>query len=195
MTFNGVTGALLSDPARHSGAAVQTRGVLYGLHAGRFADPLVRALFFLSGLAGCAMVATGVIMWAVKERPKHARVRGAGRIGFGLRLVDGLNLGSIAGLMMAMAAFFWANRLLPVALPTRSMWKIQLGLGGSLFALLPDLNAATGGAGLATSLADGIWPVAGFDLVTLALGLMLLYAATRLRRVAAPALQLAHGAA
>lgn len=221
ITFNGVTGAMVSDPAKQSGAAVQTRGVLYGLHVGRFADPLVRALFFLSGLAGCAMVETGVLMWAVKERPLHAKRLGRGRIGFGLRLVDGLNLGSIAGLMLAMAVFFWANRLLPVAtagradteiawfftawgmtaiaafaMPTRPMWKIQLALGGAGFALLPVLNVATGGAGLITSIGNGIWPIAGFDLVTLALGLTLLYAAARLR--SAPStnkLPLARGAA
>jgi uncharacterized iron-regulated membrane protein len=221
ITFNGVTGAMLTDPDKQSGGAVQTRGVMYGLHVGRFADPLVRALFFLSGLAGCAMVATGVIMWAVKERPKHAKKLGHGKIGFGLRLVDGLNLGSIAGLMLAMAAFFWANRLLPVAttgrpdaeiawfftawgvafvaalvLPTRPMWKLQLALGGLGFALLPVLNAATGGAGLFASVGHGIWAIAGFDLVSLALGLLLLYAAARLR--SAPAvkkLPLARGAA
>jgi uncharacterized iron-regulated membrane protein len=206
VTFNGVTGAMLTDPGKQSGAAVQTRGVMYGLHVGRFADPLVRALFFLSGLAGCAMVATGVIMWAVKERPKHNKKHGKGRIGFGLRLVDGLNLGSIAGLLLAMPVFFWANRLLPatmpqrpeaeiawffmawgvafvaaLAWPARPMWRLQLGLGGALFALVPVLNAATGGAGLATSLAEGIWAIAGFDLVCLGLGLMLMYAAARLR--------------
>jgi uncharacterized iron-regulated membrane protein len=221
MTFNGVTGALLSDPSKTSGSAVQTRGVMYGLHVGRFADPLVRALFFLSGLAGCAMVATGVIMWAVKERPKHAKMLGPGRVGFSLRLVDALNLGSIAGLLIAMPVFFWANRLLPVAMPqrpeaeilwfftawgiaalaafampNRPMWKFQLALGGILFALLPVLNAATGGAGLLTSLGQGIWPIAGFDLVSLALGVMLLYAAAKLRSVpAVKKVQLAGGAA
>jgi uncharacterized iron-regulated membrane protein len=221
ITFNGVTGTMLTDPGKQSGGAVQTRGVMYGLHVGRFADPLVRALFFLSGLAGCAMVATGVIMWAVKERPKHAKKHGAGNIGFGLRLVDGLNLGSIAGLMLAMAAFFWANRLLPVQMaqrpeaeiywffmawgvavvaalvwPTRPMWKIQLALGGVLFALLPVLNAATGGAGLVTSIGNGIRAIAGFDLVALGLGWMLLYAAVRVRMApAVKKLPLARGAA
>ena len=37
-----------------------------------------------------------------------------------------------------------------------------LAIGGALFALLPVLNAATGGAGLATSIAHGLWAVAGF---------------------------------
>lgn len=205
LTFEGATGKLLAGAGREHGGAVQTRGVMYGLHVGRFADPLVRALFFLSGLAGCAMVATGLLMWAVKERPKHLKARKDGSIGVGLRLVDGLNVGGIAGLLLAMPVLFWANRLLPVggsgrpdleiacfftawgiaalaglAWPTRRMWRLQLALGGVLFALLPVLNAATGGAGLAGSLAHGIWAVAGFDLVSLLLGLLLLYASSRL---------------
>ena len=205
LTFDGVSGRLLPDPGRASGGAVQTRGVMVGLHVGRFADPLLRALFFLSGLAGCAMVATGLLMWAVKERPKHLKLRKDGRIGLGLRLVDGLNLGGIAGLLLAMPVLFWANRLIPaggagrpeleiacffsawavaavagLACPTRGMWRLQLALGGALFALLPVLNAATGGAGLASTVAHGLWAVAGFDLAGLLLGALLLYASLRL---------------
>jgi uncharacterized iron-regulated membrane protein len=205
LSFDGASGKLVSDAQAQAGGAVQTRGVMYGLHVGRFADPLLRALFFLSGLAGCAMVATGLLMWAVKERPKHLKARKDGSVGFGLRLVDGLNLAGIAGLLIAMPAFFWANRLIPtggsgrpdleiacfftvwgiaalagLALPTRAMWRVQLALGGLLFALLPLLNGATGGAGLTTSLAYGLWSIAGFDLVTLALGALLLYASWRM---------------
>ena len=205
LTFDGVSGRLLSDPARTSGGAVATRGVMYGLHVARFADPAVRALFFLSGLAGCAMVATGVLLWAVKERPKHLKTR-AGRIGIGLRLVDGLNVGGIAGLLLAMAAYFWANRLVPsgiagrpdveigwffgvwgaallagLAWPLRRTWQVLLTLAGLAFALLPALNPLTGGAGLASSLRLGLWAVAGVDLVALALGLALLGAAWHLR--------------
>ncbi|QJE02123.1 PepSY domain-containing protein [Massilia forsythiae] len=223
MTFDGVSGTLQSRTGEN-GAAVATRGVMVGLHVGRFADPLLRALFFLSGLAGCVMVATGLLMWAVKERPKLAKLRKQGEAGFasgvGLRLVDGLNLGAVAGLPLAMAAFFWANRLLPNAvaqradaeigwffavwgvaalaallLPRRWMWQLQLGLGGLLFALLPLLNAATGGAGLARSIGMGLWAVAGFDLVTLLLGLALVAAALRLRRTPARAVRLAGSAA
>jgi len=219
VTFAGATGAVNSAPG-HDGGAVQTRGVMYGLHVGRFADPLVRALFFLSGLAGCAMVATGLLMWAVKERPKHLKARKDGTVGFGLRLVDGLNLGGIAGLLLAMPVFFWANRLVPVgaggrpdveiacfftawgiaavaglAFPQRWMWRLQLALGGALFALLPVLNAATGGAGLATSIGQRLWAIAGFDLVSLFLGALLLYASFRLGTRTAPKARLAGSAA
>ena len=35
----------------------------------------------------------------------------------GYRIVEVLNTATVAGLLMAVAAFFWANRLLPLALP------------------------------------------------------------------------------
>jgi len=208
MQFNGVTGAQIGTFGDVPKAAAETRGVLYGLHIGRFADPLLRALFFLSGLAGCLMVATGLLLWAVKERQKFAKtLKQGGRIGFGLRLVDGLNLGAIAGLPMAMAAFFWANRLLPLDVadrgeaeirwffivwgagavlgllrPTLRMWQAQLALGALLFVLLPVLNAFTGPAPLTVSLRSGPGAVAGFDLVVIALGLGLACAAWLVER-------------
>jgi len=203
MLFDGTTGRLLSTAGDVEGPAVQTRGVLYGLHIARFSSPLLRGLFFLSGLAGCAMVATGLLLWAVKERQKYAKaLKHGGRIGFGLRLVDGLNIGAIAGVPIAMAVYFWANRLLPVGLaerataeigcffaawglaavaglawPARRMWQAQLAVGGALFAGVPLLNAFTTDTPVWAAMAAGLWRVAGFDLVCLALGLALLAAA------------------
>lgn len=203
MTFDGTSGQLLGRAGEDIAPASDTRGVLYGLHIGRFAHPLLRWLFFVSGVAGCVMVATGLLLWSVKERQKYAKARAlGGRVGFGLRLVDGLNLGAIAGLPLAMAAFFWANRFVPVGIaerpateitcffwawglaavaglawPGRRMWQIQLALGGLLFALLPVLNPLSGGMGLLTSLPAGAWRIAGFDLTAAALGAGLLAAA------------------
>lgn len=199
LVFDGTTGALLSATGDGAGPATATRGVLVGLHVGHFAHPLLRALFFLSGLAGSAMVATGLLLWAVKERQKYAKaLQHGGHVGFGLRLVDGLNLAAIAGLPIAFAAYFWANRLLPVGLadraqaeitcffgawalaavaglawPARRMWQAQLWTGAVLFAGVPLLNAATTDSHLGVSMAQGLWTVAGFDLVCLALGLAL----------------------
>lgn len=207
MTFKGDTGALLSVRGDDAPAAA-TRGVIYGLHVARFAEPWLRALFFVSGLAGCAMVATGLLLWAVKERQKHAKqIRHGQPIGLGLRLVDGLNIGAIAGVPIAMASYFWANRLLPLGLPdrqeaeitcffaawgvaavlglarsTRGMWRWQLMVGAALFALLPLLNAFTTHAHLGVTLAAGRWAFAGFDLTVLALGLGLATAAWVLQR-------------
>ncbi|KQP37134.1 PepSY-associated TM helix domain-containing protein [Pseudorhodoferax sp. Leaf274] len=203
MTFDGASGKLLGRAGEDIAPASNTRGVLYGLHIGRFAHPLLRWLFFVSGVAGCVMVATGLLLWSVKERQKYAKALAqGGRVGFGLRLVDSLNVGAIAGLPLAMAAFFWANRFVPVnmaerpateiacffwawglaavaglAWPARRMWQLQLALGGLLFGLLPVLNALTGGMGLGASLPAGEWRIAGFDLTALTLGAGLLAAA------------------
>jgi hypothetical protein len=210
MLFNGVTGALISITGEDLPPASATRGAMYGLHLGHFAHPLLRALFFLCGLAGCAMVATGALLWAVKERQKYAKVLAkGGHVGFGLRLVDGLNIAAIAGLPIAFAAYFWANRLLPVLVekraegeiswffmawaiaailahvsPTRRMWQLQLWLGAALLSGVPLINGltTTSHLGVALSQGKGLGAVAGFDLTVLALGLMLGYAAWSLGR-------------
>jgi len=201
MRFDGVTGALVATVGDTPTAASQTRGVMVGLHEAHFAGPLLRALFFLSGLAGCAMVATGALLWGVKTRQGQARALAAGaRQSFGLRLVDALNIGAIAGLPIAFAAYFWANRLLPVSMaqrpdaeihaffiawataavlaqlrPTRGMWRAQLWGGALMLAAIPVLNAATTDTHLGVTLLQGQGPaaVAGFDLTVLALGIAL----------------------
>ncbi len=203
LRYDAVSGALI-EASPLSGGATQTRGVMYGLHLARFADWGLRALFFLSGLIGCLMVASGVVLWAVKERPKHAK---SGKIGFGLRLVDALNIGAVAGLPIAFAAYFWGNRLLPVQMaersdaevnvffyawgaallaaflwPKRLMWAWQLYLGAAMFLLIPVINALTTHAHLGVTLRNGDWVLAGFDLVMLAFGAVLAYCALRMQR-------------
>jgi uncharacterized iron-regulated membrane protein len=202
LRLDAVSGTLL-DTSGEPGGASQTRGVMVGLHVARFADSGLRALFFVSGLIGCLMVASGVILWAIKERPKHLK---AGRIGFGLRLVDALNIGTVAGLPIAFATYFWANRLLPAGLPgreksealaffvawgaallaafvwpRRAMWSWQLYAGAAAFALLPVLNALTSDAHLLANLRRGDGVLVGFDLVVLALGVCLAIAARRMQ--------------
>ncbi|MFT4267115.1 MAG: PepSY-associated TM helix domain-containing protein [Xenophilus sp.] len=207
LLFDGTTGRLLRRSA-DPGGATQTRGVMYGLHMAEFARPLLRLLFFGSGLLGCLMVASGVVLWAVKERPKHQK---AGRIGFGLRLVDSLNIGAVAGLPIAFASYFWANRLVPVGIegraevevvvffwawagalaaafawPKRPMWVWQLYLGAALFAGVPLLNALTTHVHLGVTLPAGDWALAGVDLVCLFLGLCLGVAGWRMQHWQAP---------
>jgi hypothetical protein len=83
------------------------------------------------------MVATGALLWAVKTRQSHAkRIAAIGRVPFGLRLVEALNLGVIAGLPIAFAAYFWANRLLPVDMAQRSGMEIQAFFGAWAVAAL-----------------------------------------------------------
>ncbi|WP_379592923.1 PepSY-associated TM helix domain-containing protein [Teichococcus globiformis] len=185
IVFDGQTGQVISARGPGGGAS-ETRGVLYGLHIGRFAGPLLRALLILAGLAGTAMIATGCIHWAVKQRQQASR---RGHVGLGTHLVEHLNIAAIAGLPLAMAVFFWANRLLPLEMASRAEWEVhaffiawgacllhpllrrgrrawvdQFATGAALFALLPLLDGALTGRHLGNSLAAGDMLRAGFDL-------------------------------
>jgi hypothetical protein len=208
MTFDGGTGALIAASGS-GGPAAETRGVMYGLHIGRFAGPLLRALFVLAGLAGTAMVATGCVLWAAKRRQQAERTGGAG---FGTRLVEHLNVATIAGMPLAMAAFFIANRLLPLDLPARAEWEIhvffiawgacllhpllrrgrrawveQFAAGAVGFASLPLLDALVTQRHLWASVVAGDWVRAGFTLGLLATAALLAAIAWCLhRRQAAP---------
>ncbi len=190
MEFEGATGKLLH--VRDAvGAAAETRGVLYALHLGRFSDLTTRWLYFIVSFMGTAMVGTGLVMWSVKRRQK---LPDPARPDFGFRLVERLNIASIAGLSVAMTGFLWANRLLPLAMPARAQWEIhlffiawglallhallrparqawveQLWLAALLLALLPVLNALTTQRPLWHSLAAGDWVFAGMDLICWAL--------------------------
>ena len=186
MEFDGTTGKLLSV-RDHVGAAAETRGVLYALHLGRFSDTVTRWLYFIVSFTGTAMVGTGLVMWTVKRRQKLPDPQ---RPYFGFRLVERLNIASIAGLSIAMTASMWGNRLLPTTLAGRSNWEIdlffivwaatllhalvrpakaawveQLWAASALLFLLPLLNAVTTQRPLWHSLAQGDWVFAGIDLM------------------------------
>jgi uncharacterized iron-regulated membrane protein len=199
--FDGVTGVQKSLIGEEPSGVAVTRGALYGLHMGHFADAWLRVLFFICGLSGCVMVASGALLWAVKTRQKQAKAlaQGAART-FGLRLVDALNIGAIAGLPIAFAAYFWGNRLIPVGLPQRpqmeincffaawaiaavlaqlrpsmGMWRFQLSVGAAMLIGIPVLNVFTTHSHLGVTLFQGRgpWSVAGFDITVLLLGIAL----------------------
>ncbi|WP_377701717.1 PepSY-associated TM helix domain-containing protein [Pseudoduganella sp. UC29_71] len=223
MQFDGASGALLAQAGDDPSGAAATHGVMYGLHIARFAGPLMRGFLFISGLAGCAMVATGALLWAVKSRQRQAKaLKAGGKVGLGTRLVEALNLGAIAGLPIAYGAYFWANRLLPVGMaerpeteiawffiawgaamtlaqvrPDRLMWRLQLGAGALLLMGIPVLNVFTTSSHLGVTLLQSRGPaaVAGFDLTVFALGLLLACAARRLGRDAKAAGTARSGAA
>jgi uncharacterized iron-regulated membrane protein len=121
LQMGGTTGAVLAASKPES-AGVLTRGGMIGVHAGRFALLEMRWLYFLLGVAGTAMVATGLVLWTVKRR---TRLPDPERPHFGFRLVERLNVAFVAGMPLGMSAFLWANRLLPTTMVDRAAWEIH----------------------------------------------------------------------
>jgi uncharacterized iron-regulated membrane protein len=205
LVFDGVDGRLLSSTPANERGAKAFRDVMLGLHEALFAGPWLRVLFIVSGLLGCAMVATGLVLWTVKRRERVEKSRGDES--FGLRIVERLNVATVIGLPVAMAVYFWANRLLPLDLAGRAAWEMhalfiawaatfvhsacrpaarawleQCAVAALAYALLPLVNALTTQRGLAQSLPSGDWVMAGFDLGVLALGLSFSLLARHLHR-------------
>ncbi|GAB1146752.1 PepSY domain-containing protein [Shewanella algae] len=208
MVFSGTDGELLYSADNDISAAKATHDAMMSLHTARFSGPALRGLFFLLGLSGCVMIASGTLMWAVKIRQKQQKAISQGaKPSLGLRLVETLNLMFILGLPLGTVAFFYANRLLPASLPGRSqwevhsffilllisgllaiwrrdraMWRAQLAALTAALAFLPLLNALTSPANLLSNLAAGQWQLAGFDLLALAFAALGLFAFKRLGR-------------
>ncbi len=208
LVFDGSNGRLVHR-VDAEGAAARTYGVLYGLHLGRFAGPSMRWTLFGFGLAGSAMIATGLMLWVVKRRQQSARKQAAGATDWGMRIVETLNVAALAGLPLAIAVFFAANRLVPVsmagradvelqafftawaltlaiaaAVPARTGWRVLLALGALVYAALPVLNALTTHAHLGMTLPAGDWAVAGVDLGFLVTGALLALVAWKVPRAA-----------
>ncbi|MDO7840838.1 PepSY-associated TM helix domain-containing protein [Sphingomonas immobilis] len=203
ITYDGVTGKVIwaSPP---SGGAQVTAGAMIGLHAGRFGDYPMRWLYFLCGIGGSLMVASGLVLWTVKRREKLPDPE---RPHFGFHLVERLNVGVVGGYPLAIAGFLWANRLLPVGLADRAnaevntmfalwgavllfafvrkpvrAWAELLGLTGALLVALPVFDMIATPKGLPATIAAGDWVLAAADLTLLALGLCFGWAANRVRR-------------
>lgn len=206
LTFSAATGELLPDQRNHS-AIVQTGGVIYGLHQAHFASWPLRWLLFFSGLLGSAMIAAGLILWTVKRRLKDSA---QAKPSISHYVIERLNITAIVGLPLAMAAYFWANRLLPVALATRSNWEVrsffivwlltlihallrpwkqawreQLVVVTVLFMTLPILNMITEPrSSLLHTFLQGHTILAGFDVTVFGLGLLFACAAYRVMQPA-----------
>ena len=179
-----------------------TLSLLSDLHFAQFGSAALRWVYFLMGLAASVMIATGLVLWSNKRRKHHVERPGITRY----RVVEVLNVATVAGLPVAIAAYFWANRVLPLSLVDRPLWETRcffilwccclahsLLRGGSifawrdqlyaaavLFALLPLLNGLMTDGHLLMTVPKGEWAVAAFDLTALAAGLLLGWTSRRI---------------
>jgi uncharacterized iron-regulated membrane protein len=209
LSYHGISGELLYDSINQPHTPSSSKklyNVLTELHEGNFAGTALRFLYFLSGLMGAGMIATGMILWATKRREKAKR---SGENNLGLILVEYSNIGIITGLPLAIAVYFWANRVIPADLLNREHWEInslfiawaimlihpfilakkysyqtiwiqQLTLTSALYFLLPLLNAFTSDKNIISALLQKDWATAGFDLAMIIFGLCFAYAAHHL---------------
>ena len=129
MVFNGVTGELIKAP-EPSRTSQLTQRVLAGLHFAQFGGYPMRWLYFICGLISCAMIGTGLVLYAVKQR-KQAKANP-----HFLRVVESLNVAVVAGLSLACISLLWANRLLPAELAARQEWELRLFFGVWAFSWL-----------------------------------------------------------
>ena len=131
IAFDGVSGAVIAESVSPQPAAL-AYFVLNGLHTADFAAPLLRLLYALCGLMGAAMIASGLILWTKARAPSRDQ-----RSSRTVQIVRSLNIGVIVGLPFAIAAFFLANRLLPLGLADRAAFEVRTFFGAwFLFSLL-----------------------------------------------------------
>lgn len=200
LDFNGVTGQNITDESaklKNPSIPNGIYNVVTVLHEARSVDLALRWILFLSGVIGTIMIATGLILWCVKRAPQQQK---QGYKSLGYRVVEVTNIAAIIGLPIACAAYFYANRFIPADMDMRLNWEIRsffivwlltliyaifrshrqawlelLIFATIAFALLPIINPITGGQGLWSTIPNGQWVIATFDLAMWVLALLFFY--------------------
>lgn len=199
--FDAGTGAVLHR--FEAGPVMTVQRFISGIHFIQFEHWPLRWLYFLGGLSGCVLIATGFLFWLEARRARHAKTGSAG-----VPVVEGLAVGSTTGIIVATLALFAANRLLPqdaslagetrAALEIwvfflvwiacfvhawwrrRAAWHEQARAICLLGVACVLLNAFTTGHHPLRAAAEGKWAVAGMDLMLLAMATLAFYAGKRL---------------
>jgi len=205
--FKGATGEVIrEEPAPTPLHAIEE--FLTGLHLQHFEHWLLRWLYVVGGLLGCACIATGFLFFVEKRKRQHAAQGSSGS-----RVVDALAVSAVTGMLVATAAMLIANRVLSTELADKGAWERAVFWGtwaltavhafwrsgpvtqarqspawreqcwtiAVLFPLAAVLNWVTTGDHLGKTL-FAYWPVAGVDLALLATGAVAIVVARRLAR-------------
>lgn len=190
--FDAVGGELLAANEPPRSGASQFNDTIIGIHEGLFAQGWLRWLYFVSGLLGSAVVATGLVLWTAKRLPKKIGERSP----LGLRFVQRANCGVLLGIPIGIATYFLANRLIPVDFAARAAWEAHClfiallaaifyaslreqpkawrelaGIAAAAYVLIPVVNALTTSRHLGVSLGAGDSVMAGFDAAMLVTGI------------------------
>ncbi len=189
--FDAATGTLLHQRGEPTPVLAAQRFIA-GLHLIQFRHWTLRWVYFGLGLTGCVVIATGYLFWMESRKKRDERLKPRG-----VRLVAGLTVGSVTGIVIATLAFFVANRLLPLGTvflgedraaleiwtfylvwlatfahawlrPGRA-WIEQCGAIAALALAAVLLNWLTTGDHIVRSLGSRhLWSIAGMDLLLLA---------------------------
>lgn len=131
-TYRIDNGELLKD-VRDSNTLRQGLDVVTALHFGDFAGLDLRFLYFALGLAVAGMIVAGNLLWLDKRALQ-------GNVGpFGQHLVRGMTLGGCGGAVLATAAGFLAERVLPLGIAARGQWLGYLFAGVFVITLVVGL--------------------------------------------------------
>ncbi|MEM1381811.1 MAG: PepSY domain-containing protein [Pseudomonadota bacterium] len=204
ISFRPGTGEVVKDfeigKIRHASAYLE------GAHFLRFDSWAVRWLFFLGGLAGCAMIATGLLFWM------RARIK-KGMEPTSVRVVRALSAGSVTGIIAASGAFMVANRLLTnestlggldraalevaafyvvwlgtfihAGIRDKAAWREQMWLIAVIAGAAPILNWITTGGFIVGALQPGQVAVAMTDVVLIAASAAAVMGARRMAKTEA----------
>lgn len=197
--FDAVTGEMIHIEAPETfdkSNAFAAQRIMRTLHFANFGGYTVRWIYFILGMAGTIMMATGAILFMVKRRQKSLNEFGT-QTPKVYRAIEVLNISAISGLMIACVAYFWVHRLLPLDVPERASWEIklfffiwlgsllhaairpasrawmeQLSLFAALCLLLPILNWLTTGQHLISYFIQGDWLNVGLELTVVLFGVL-----------------------
>lgn len=200
--FDGASGAVLGQQRLSTMAGLQK--FFSGLHMAAFSHWGLRWGYFVLGLGGCVVIASGMLLWVDRRRVRHMK---EGRSAY--RLVNAIACAGTAGVVLATLAMLVANRVLPLALDRRAeieagmyfavsiaafvhagwrarstatqiAWREQGWAIAALALAAAVLNGVTTGDFPWVALARGDRAVAGVDLVLLAAAAVAALAAWRL---------------
>ncbi|MEM7661456.1 MAG: PepSY-associated TM helix domain-containing protein [Pseudomonadota bacterium] len=199
--FDGATGELIKD--FEASPIVVARKWIEGFHFVQFRHWPLRWLYFVAGLTGCIMIATGFVFWTASRRKKEGETQP-----IKVRVVEAITIGSVTGIIISTGVFLIANRLIPVgetvlgqtpemlevtafylawiatflhaSLRTNTAWLEQSCVIAILAPIAVALNWLTTGDHIFATLSEGKLSIFGMDLVLIAGGGVALMAAMRL---------------